>query len=81
MILIQITTALAIGAYVVLSRDAHPKRPDATPRESFQHPADHLDRDGRPELAMIRDYILLNDNESWRKPQRGTTQFALSPWP
>jgi hypothetical protein len=38
MILIQIATALAIGAYVVLSKDAHPKRPNATPPESFQHP-------------------------------------------
>jgi hypothetical protein len=81
MILIQITTALAVGAYVVLSRDAHPKRHGVAPRESIQHPADHLDRDGRPELAMIRDCILLNDNESSRRPQRGMTQFALSPWP
>jgi hypothetical protein len=48
MILVQIATALAIGAYVVLSKDAQPKRPDATPRESFQHPADHfLDSDSR----------------------------------
>jgi len=38
MILIQIATALAIGAYVVLSKDAQPKRPDATPRESFARP-------------------------------------------
>ena len=36
--LIQIATALAIGAYVVLSKDAQPKRPHATPRESFDHP-------------------------------------------
>lgn len=42
MILVQIATALAIGAYVVLSKDAQPKRPDATPRESSQHSADHL---------------------------------------
>jgi hypothetical protein len=34
MILVQVATALAIGAYVVLSRDAHSKRPDATPHES-----------------------------------------------
>jgi hypothetical protein len=47
MILVQIATALAIGAYVVLSKDAQPKRPKASPRESFQHTADHLDRDGR----------------------------------
>ena len=33
--ILQIATALAIGAYVVLSKDAQPKRPDATPRESF----------------------------------------------
>jgi hypothetical protein len=38
MILVQIATALAIGAYVVLSKDAQPVRPHATPRESFQHP-------------------------------------------
>jgi hypothetical protein len=50
MILVRIATALAIGAYVVLSKDAQPKRPDATPRESFHHPADHLlDRGDRPE--------------------------------
>jgi len=36
MILVQIATALAIGAYVVLSKDARPKRPNATPRESLQ---------------------------------------------
>ena len=42
MILVQISTALAIGAYVVLSKDTQPKRPDATPRESSQHSADHL---------------------------------------
>jgi hypothetical protein len=42
MILVQIATALAIGAYVVLSKDAQPKRPDVTPRQSFQQPADHL---------------------------------------
>jgi hypothetical protein len=45
MILVQIAAALAIGAYVVLSKDVQPKRPDASPRESFQHPANHLDRD------------------------------------
>jgi hypothetical protein len=61
MIIVQIATALAIGAYVVLSKDAQPKRPDAIPRESFQHPADHLDRDGCRELAAIHDYILLTD--------------------
>jgi hypothetical protein len=48
MILVQIATALAIGAYVVISKDAPPKRLDATPHESFQHPVAHLlDRDGR----------------------------------
>jgi hypothetical protein len=49
MILVQIATALAIGAYVVLSKDAPHKHLDATPRESLrlQHPADHLlDRAG-----------------------------------
>jgi hypothetical protein len=36
MILVQIATALAIGAYVVLSKDAQHKRLDATPRESLR---------------------------------------------
>jgi hypothetical protein len=36
MILVQIATALAIGAYVVLSKDAKHKRLDATPRESLR---------------------------------------------
>lgn len=35
MILIQIVTALAIGAYVVLSKDT---QPDATPRGQFIRP-------------------------------------------
>ena len=60
MILVQIATALAIGAYVVLSKDEQPNRPDATPRESFQHPADPLlDRADRPELsARFRTTLL-----------------------
>jgi hypothetical protein len=62
-ILIQIATALAIGAYVVLSKDAQPKRPDATPCELFQRPADYLDRDARPERSAIQDYILLPTTE------------------
>lgn len=40
--ILQFATALAIGAYAVLSKDAQPKRPDATPREPFQRPEDHL---------------------------------------
>ena len=52
--ILQIVTALATGAYVVLSRDAQPKRPDAAPREPFQHPADHLDCDGHPEFSYSR---------------------------
>jgi len=32
MIFVQIATALAVGAYVALSKDAHAKRPNATPR-------------------------------------------------
>jgi hypothetical protein len=61
MILIQIATALAIGAYVVLSKDVQSKRPDAAPRASFQHPINHLDRDGRPEFSAIYDNILITD--------------------
>jgi hypothetical protein len=55
MIFVQIATALAIGTYVVLSKDAQHKRLDATPRESLrlQHSADHLlDRAGRPEPSV-----------------------------
>jgi hypothetical protein len=54
MIIVQIATALAIGAYVVLSKDSQRNRPDATPRESLRlkHPADHLDLDGRPVCGM-----------------------------
>jgi hypothetical protein len=52
MILVHIATALAIGAYVVLSKDAQHKRRDATPSKSLglQHSADHLlDLAGRAE--------------------------------
>jgi len=35
MIIVQIATALAIGAYAVLSRDALYRHVDATPREWF----------------------------------------------
>jgi uncharacterized protein YbjT (DUF2867 family) len=44
MILVQIATALAVGVYVVLSKDAQRKRLDATPRESLrlQHSVDYL---------------------------------------
>ena len=52
--ILQIVTALAIGAYVVLSRDAQPKCPDAALRAPFQHPADRLDCDGRPEFSYGR---------------------------
>ena len=76
--ILQIATALAIGAYVVLSKDARPKRPNSTSRESFQPPADHLDLDGRLELSAIHDYILLRKDESSRKPQRAATQLVLS---
>lgn len=54
--ILQIGTALAVGVYVVLSRDAQPKRSGAIPREwlQLQHPPDHLDRDGRPELSAMQ---------------------------
>jgi len=44
MFLVQIATALAIGTYVVVSKDAGHERLDADPRESLrpQHSADHL---------------------------------------
>jgi hypothetical protein len=35
--ILQIATALAIGVYVVLSKDVQPRGPDATPRESLRH--------------------------------------------
>ena len=42
MILVQIATALAIGVYVVLSKDVRHKCLDATPRESLrQRSVDH----------------------------------------
>jgi hypothetical protein len=42
MILVQIATALAIGIYVVLSKDVRHKCLDATPRESLrQRSAEH----------------------------------------
>jgi hypothetical protein len=37
MILVQIATALAIGAYVVLSKDAQHRRLDATPTQGKHH--------------------------------------------
>jgi hypothetical protein len=70
MILIQIATALAIGAYVVLSKDAQPKRPDATARESFRHPADHLlDSDSRAPA----------DNPSFRLPHPLKNSSVVGP--
>jgi hypothetical protein len=36
--ILQIVTALAIGAYVVLSRDAQPKRADAAHRRAVSAP-------------------------------------------
>ena len=44
MILVPIATALAVGVYVVLSKDAQPERLDAARRESLRllHSADHL---------------------------------------
>ncbi len=44
MILVPIATALAVGAYVVISKDAPPKRLNAAPRESLRllHSVDHL---------------------------------------
>jgi len=45
--------SLAIGAYVVLSKDAHLRHSDEAPRESFQFPADHLDRDRRIEISGV----------------------------
>lgn len=52
--ILQIVIALSIGAYVVLSKDAQPKRPDAALREPFQHPPDQLDCAGRPEFSDFR---------------------------
>jgi hypothetical protein len=53
--ILQIATALAIGAYVVLSKDAQHKRHDATPRESLrlQDSADIVDT-----RTVYRDRIL-----------------------
>jgi hypothetical protein len=45
--ILQIATALAIGAYVVLSKDAQHKRLDASPRESLNALTDTKIRDAR----------------------------------
>jgi hypothetical protein len=39
--ILHIATALAVGIYVVLSKDVLHKGLDAAPRQSFQHSADH----------------------------------------
>jgi hypothetical protein len=52
--ILQIATALAIGAYVVLSKDAQLERPDATPRESQHPPHPLVERDGRVSRIEIR---------------------------
>lgn len=54
--ILPIATALAVGVYVVLSRDVQPERPESTTGESFQYTADDLlDREGHPELSAIHD--------------------------
>jgi hypothetical protein len=53
MILVQIATALAIGAYVVLSKDAEHKSLDATLRESLrlQHGRSDASSTRRPQVS------------------------------
>jgi hypothetical protein len=68
--ILQIATALTIGAYVVLSKDAQCKRPDATPRESFQRPADHL---------LDRDSSAPDDTPSFRLPHPATNSSEVGP--
>ena len=52
MILVQIATALAIGIYVVVSKDARHECLDATPRKSFrQRSTDH--RMGSPGTVAL----------------------------
>lgn len=47
--ILPIAIALAVGVYVVLSRDVQPERPESTTGESFQYPADDLlDSRGSP---------------------------------
>jgi len=62
LIILQFATALAIGAYVVLSKDAQPRRADTTAREAFQlqYPADHfLERDSRsPAHSQTADCLI-----------------------
>jgi hypothetical protein len=77
MIFVQIATALAIGAYVVLSKDSRRKRPDAIPRESFQHPADHL-IERTAALSSRRSNCILTrtDDECSRKWRMGQLHSA-----
>ncbi|HEY6620208.1 MAG TPA: hypothetical protein VIY68_11715 [Steroidobacteraceae bacterium] len=52
--ILPIATALAVGVYVVLSKDVQPKRREAATGESFQYPVEHLYCDGRPEIQLLR---------------------------
>jgi hypothetical protein len=63
--ILQIATALAIGAYVVLSKDAQSKRPNPTPRESFQHPAAHLDREEAIALREAQEHQKASNPEAY----------------
>lgn len=65
---LPIATALIVGAYVVLSKDAQPKRPAATPGESFQHPAELKRRTfGRCDVSL-RDPLTTPADRASNKP-------------
>jgi hypothetical protein len=52
--ILQIATALAIGVYVVLSKDVQPKRSDATVRESLRH--------STPDMTLCRHHRQLQNH-------------------
>jgi hypothetical protein len=55
--ILQIATGLAIGAYVVLSKDVQPKRSDASLASRFSAGRIISIVKGRSEVSAIRGYI------------------------
>ena len=59
--ILQIAAALAIGAYVVLSRDAQPKRPDTLPRFALLGGAiDHFTLRAQHDNAGLTPFVYAN---------------------
>ena len=57
--ILQIVTALAIGAYVVLSRDAQPKRPDAAARSPGGAMPNGRGPSKRPPPFFVSAYLMI----------------------